>query len=78
MHLQLIVLNKTNPGSNPVVFTCGQWMGTDVGDGQLSRILKLGSPPLTSRKYKVCYSTLAGHHPSLAEHSQSRTTLSLR
>jgi hypothetical protein len=52
--LQLLVLNKTDPGANPTVFTCGQWMGADVSDGQLTRTLKLGAEsPLTSRKYKV-------------------------
>uniref|UniRef100_A0A7S3VHN2 PLAT domain-containing protein n=1 Tax=Dunaliella tertiolecta TaxID=3047 RepID=A0A7S3VHN2_DUNTE len=57
-HLEkLIVLNKTDPGVNPAVFTCGQWMGADVGDGQLSRILKLGTQALTSRKYKVLVKT---------------------
>ncbi|KAF5837533.1 hypothetical protein DUNSADRAFT_4226 [Dunaliella salina] len=57
-HLEkLIVLNKTDPGVNPAVFTCGQWMGADVGDGQLSRILKLGTQGLTSRKYKVLVKT---------------------
>ena len=51
---QLIVLNKTDGGVNPAVFTCGQWMGHDVGNGQLSCLLKLGAmAPLTSRKYKV-------------------------
>lgn len=50
---RVVIVNKSDPTAQPVVFTCGQWFAKDVGDGQIVRTLKLGQAGPVTRTYKV-------------------------
>ncbi|KAG2499991.1 hypothetical protein HYH03_002273 [Edaphochlamys debaryana] len=66
-HLDRVVVKNKTANTPPLVFPCGQWFATDVGDKKIVRLLKmsgeageLGEPKLLRYKVQVKTSDVKG------------------